>query len=48
MSKIAPLLKIEPGEVLINFMTEPIRRFLDSPQQQTQQSFEDLFGSGVT
>lgn len=46
MSKIAPLLKIEPGEVLINFMTEHIRRFLDSPHQQTQQSFEDLFGSG--
>lgn len=46
MSKIAPLLKIEPGEVLINFMTEHIRRFLDSPQQQTQQSFEDLFGAG--
>ena len=46
MSKIAPLLKIEPGEVLINFMMEHIRRFLYSPQQQTQQSFEDLFGSG--
>ena len=48
MSKIAPLLKIEPGEVLINFMTEHIRRFLYSPQQHTQQSFEDLFGSGRT
>ena len=30
----------------MNFMTEHIRRFLESPQQQTQQSFEDLFGSG--
>ncbi len=44
MSKIAPLLKIEPGEVLINFMIEHIRRFLDSPQHQTQRTFEDLFG----
>lgn len=45
MATIAPLLRLDPGEVLINFMTEHIRRFIDSPQQQTQQSFVRLFGS---
>ena len=45
MATIAPLLRLKPGEVLINFMTGHIRRFIDSPQQQTQQSFVRLFGS---
>ncbi len=45
MATIAPLLRLKPGEVLINFMTGHIRRFVDSPQQQTQQSFVRLFGS---
>ena len=45
MDTMAPLLRLKPGEVLINFMTEHIRRFIDSPQQQTQQSFVRLFGS---
>lgn len=45
MATIAPLLRLKPCEVLINFMTGHIRRFVDSPQQQTQQSFVRLFGS---
>ena len=45
MATIAPLLKLNPGEVLINFMTGHIRRFIVSPQQQTQKSFTKLFGS---
>ena len=45
METIAPLLKLNPGEVLINFMTEHIRRFIDSSQQPTQESFKKLFGS---
>ena len=45
MDTIAPLLRLDPGEVLINFMTSHIRRFLESPQDQTQESFEKLFGS---
>jgi three-Cys-motif partner protein len=45
MDTIAPLLKLKPGEVLINFMTEHIRRFIDSPQEVTQESFRKLFGS---
>ncbi len=46
MTAISPLLRLNPGEVLINFMTGHIRRFLDSPNEQTQESFESLFGSG--
>ena len=45
MDSIASLLRIEPGEVLINFMTGHIRRFIDSPQEITQESFIRLFGS---
>lgn len=45
MSTIAPLLKIEPGEVLINFMTGHIRRFIDYPEEVNQQSFVRFFGS---
>jgi three-Cys-motif partner protein len=46
MEAIAPLLRLNPGEVLINFMTGHIRRFLDSPQDETQESFKRLFGCG--
>jgi three-Cys-motif partner protein len=45
METIAPLLQLNPAEVLINFMTEHIRRFIESPQKQTQSSFVKLFGS---
>jgi three-Cys-motif partner protein len=46
MDLIAPLLQLKPGEVLINFMTDYIRRFIDYPGQQTQKQFTSLFGSG--
>jgi three-Cys-motif partner protein len=45
MSLIAPLLRQRPGEVLINFMTDYIRRFIDHPHQLTRQQFTSLFGS---
>jgi three-Cys-motif partner protein len=45
MKRIAPLLRQRPGEVLINFMTDYIRRFIDHPQQQTREQFAALFGS---
>lgn len=45
MANIAPLLRLQPCEVLINFMTGHIRRFLDSPLEQTQESFRQLFGN---
>ena len=44
MDTIAPLLSVEPGEVLINLMTKDVRRFIESPEQQTQASFDRLFG----
>ncbi len=43
--QIAPLLRWQPGEVHINFMTDFIRRFIDHPDQQTAEQFVDLFGS---
>jgi three-Cys-motif partner protein len=43
MDAITPLLKITPGEVLINFMTGDIRRFLQD--EATQESLIRLFGS---
>jgi three-Cys-motif partner protein len=46
MSQIAKILQQRPGEVLINFMTDYIRRFIDHPQQQTREQFAALFGSG--
>jgi three-Cys-motif partner protein len=43
LKTISPLLKLDPGEVLLNFMTSHIRRFLT--EEHSQQSFVDLFGS---
>lgn len=45
MDVIAPLLCLNPGEVLINFMTGFIRRFLELPQQARRESFKRLFGT---
>ena len=43
LETIAPLLRLDPGEALINFMTSHIRRFIrDAPSRQ---SFRELFGS---
>lgn len=47
METISPLLRMNPGEALINFMTGHIRRFLESPDKETQDSFKRLFGSGA-
>jgi three-Cys-motif partner protein len=46
LETITPLLKLNPGEVLITFMTEHIRRFIEWQQEQNQESFIKLFGSG--
>jgi three-Cys-motif partner protein len=45
MKEIKPLLQHRPGEVLINFMTFSIRRFVQAPEKVRQQEFEDLFGA---
>jgi three-Cys-motif partner protein len=46
LGTITPLLKLKREEVLITFMTEHIRRFIEWPQKQNQESFIKLFGSG--
>ena len=45
LDTIRPLLRLSPDEVLINFMTGHIRRFLDSPDEDTRESLRGLFGS---
>lgn len=45
MKKIAPLLQQERSEVLINFMTGDIYRFINSPMESTHESLKELFGT---
>lgn len=45
LEMITPLLRLDPGEAMINFMTGHISRFLESPDEATQLSLERLFGS---
>lgn len=45
MRNIAPLLRLNPGEVLINFMIGHIRRFIESPQDEIRESFTRLLDS---
>ena len=47
MRKIEPLLRHDPGEVLINFMYDPINRFLTHPDPKIESSIDQLFGSAV-
>lgn len=45
LNVIEPLLKLQPGEVLINFMTGFIIRFAKHPEESVQKGFSNLFGS---
>jgi three-Cys-motif partner protein len=45
LDTITPLLRLKPGEVLINFMTHHIRRFIDV--EESAESFIALFGSDI-
>jgi len=45
LDRIKPLLQQQPSEVLINFMTAHIKRFVEAPEKQRQEEFEQLFGS---
>ena len=42
LRQITPILRHQPGEVLVNFMFDHINRFLDAPDPEM--SFDDLFG----
>jgi len=44
LDTIAPLLRLKPGEVLVNFMTAAIRRFAENPDPGHRGSFTRLFG----
>ena len=44
LEKITPLLQLK-GEVMINFMSDFITRFIDDPRPNIAQGFNDLFGS---
>lgn len=41
---IEPLLKLRPGEVLVNFMTKDVVRFVETPNAAIRKSFDGLFG----
>jgi three-Cys-motif partner protein len=45
LDAIEPLLKLKPGEVLINFMTQHIRRLVEHPEEGQRETFEALYGS---
>ena len=45
LKAITPLLRVRPGEVLINFMTKDIKRFIDDPDSSARPTFVDLFGT---
>ena len=47
MDLITPLLRLQPCEVLINFMTGHILRFAEAQDEATKASFGRLFGEGT-
>ena len=44
MQAITPILRRSPGEVLINFMTKDIKRFIDDEDSTATPTFVDLYG----
>ncbi|WAS92504.1 three-Cys-motif partner protein TcmP [Nannocystis punicea] len=47
LKAITPLLRVRRSEVLINFMTKDITRFVDDGESVALQSFIDLFGDAT-
>ena len=45
MGRIQPLLRHQPGEVVINFMYDFINRFLNSPDSATEASIDRFYGT---
>lgn len=48
LQKIAPLLRVQPGEVLINFMWGHIGRFIDDEGSSAEASFDALLGEDAS
>lgn len=44
LQAITPVLQLAPGEVLINFMTKDIKRFIDHEESSARPTFVDLYG----
>jgi three-Cys-motif partner protein len=44
LQAITPILRRSPGEVLINFMTKDIKRFIDDEDSTATPTFVDLYG----
>lgn len=44
LKKLAPLLRRKPGEVLVNFMYEHFRRFIDDKRPEIRESQDRAFG----
>lgn len=42
---IEPMLRLKPAEVLINFMTQHIRRLVEHPEEGQRETFEALYGT---
>lgn len=47
MKQIAPLIRVRPCEVLVNFMLKDIMRFIDDERAEIRAGFEDLFGQSA-
>jgi len=47
MQTITPLLRLEPSEILVNFMTGFIMRFAEDRREEIGASFEGLFGDAA-
>ena len=45
LNAIEPMLRLRPGEVLINFMTQHIRRLVEHPEESQRETFDALYGS---
>ncbi len=44
LKEIGPVLRHQPGEVLLNFMFDPLNRFLDDPRPELAATYDPLFG----
>lgn len=44
LKEIEPVLRHQPGEILLNFMFDHLNRFLDDPRSESTTTFDLLFG----
>ena len=47
MDNIAPVLRHQPGEVMVNFMYDFINRFINYPEPANEQSLDRFFGTST-